>query len=52
MTAGEVASPEKTMPRAVNNVIWRILIFYIGAFVRADDGAAMDRVLRQCQPVR
>ncbi|MFE0419306.1 amino acid permease [Streptomyces tendae] len=31
MTAGEAADPEKTMPRAVNNVIWRILVFYIGA---------------------
>lgn len=31
ITAGEAADPEKTLPRAVNNVIWRILIFYIGA---------------------
>lgn len=33
MTAGEAADQEKTMPRAGNNVIWRILVFYIGAIL-------------------
>lgn len=28
--AGETEHPEKTIPRAVNSVIWRILVFYIG----------------------
>jgi len=31
MAAAEAAEPERTIPRAVNSVIWRILIFYIGA---------------------
>jgi len=31
MAAAEAAHPEQTIPRAVNSVIWRILIFYIGA---------------------
>lgn len=33
VTAGEAENPEKVLPSAVNNVIWRILIFYIGALV-------------------
>jgi L-asparagine transporter-like permease len=31
MAAGEAAQPERTIPRAVNSVLWRILIFYVGA---------------------
>lgn len=31
MAAAEAAHPERTIPRAVNSVIWRILIFYIGS---------------------
>lgn len=31
ITAGEAANPKKTIPTAINNVVWRILIFYIGA---------------------
>lgn len=31
ITAGEAENPEKTIPRAVNQVIWRILIFYVGS---------------------
>ena len=31
VTAGEAKNPEKTLPKAINSVIWRILIFYIGA---------------------
>ncbi|NSL52555.1 amino acid permease [Calidifontibacillus erzurumensis] len=31
ITAGEAKNPEKTLPLAINNVIWRILVFYIGA---------------------
>jgi AAT family amino acid transporter len=30
ITAGEVAKPEKVLPKAVNTVTWRILVFYIG----------------------
>lgn len=31
ITAGEADDPQRSIPRAVNQVIWRILIFYIGA---------------------
>ncbi|MDN5792585.1 MAG: amino acid permease, partial [Brevibacterium aurantiacum] len=31
IAAGEADNPTKTMPRAINSVFWRILIFYIGA---------------------
>lgn len=30
VAAGEAENPEKTIPRAINQVMWRILIFYIG----------------------
>lgn len=31
ITAAEAAEPKKVIPKAINQVIWRILIFYIGA---------------------
>ncbi|WP_199096592.1 amino acid permease [Dyella sp. ASV21] len=31
IAAGEAANPERTIPRAVNSVLWRILIFYVGS---------------------
>lgn len=31
ITAGEAQDPTKTMPKAINSVFWRILVFYIGA---------------------
>ncbi|TCS92067.1 amino acid permease [Hazenella coriacea] len=33
VTAGEAKDPEKTMPSAINKILWRILIFYIGALL-------------------
>lgn len=30
ITAGEASDPERTIPTAINQVIWRILIFYVG----------------------
>ena len=33
VTAGEAQNPDKTIPSAINKVIWRILIFYIGALI-------------------
>jgi AAT family amino acid transporter len=33
VTAGEAQNPEKVLPHAVNNVIYRILVFYIGALI-------------------
>ena len=31
ITAGEAQNPKKTIPQAINQVVWRILLFYIGA---------------------
>ncbi|MDY6049603.1 MAG: amino acid permease [Corynebacterium sp.] len=31
VAAGEAENPEETVPRAIRNVFWRILLFYIGA---------------------
>lgn len=31
VTAGEAENPQKTLPSAINKVLWRILIFYVGA---------------------
>jgi AAT family amino acid transporter len=31
VTAGETADPKRTIPKATNDIIWRILVFYIGA---------------------
>ncbi|MER6510760.1 amino acid permease [Nonomuraea sp. NPDC001636] len=31
ITAGETARPHEVMPRAINGVIWRIAIFYVGS---------------------
>ena len=31
ITAGETEDPKITIPRATNDIIWRILVFYIGA---------------------
>lgn len=33
VTAGEAENPERVLPRATNGVIYRILIFYIGALI-------------------
>lgn len=31
ITAGEADDPQRSIPRAINQVIWRILIFYVGS---------------------
>ena len=31
ITAGEAENPKKSIPKAINQVMWRILIFYVGA---------------------
>ena len=31
ITAGETENPRTTIPKATNDIIWRILVFYIGA---------------------
>ena len=33
ITAGEAKNPDKTIPRAINQVIYRILIFYVGTMI-------------------
>jgi len=30
ITAGEASEPEKSIPKAINSVPWRILVFYVG----------------------
>lgn len=32
VAAGEAEHPEKSVPRAVHTIFWRILLFYLGAF--------------------
>ena len=32
VAAGEAEDPEKNVPKAINTIFWRILLFYIGAF--------------------
>jgi AAT family amino acid transporter/D-serine/D-alanine/glycine transporter len=31
LVAAETANPERTLPRAINSIIWRMAIFYIGS---------------------
>jgi L-asparagine permease len=31
--AGEAESPEKVLPRAINSVMWRIALFYVGSVI-------------------
>lgn len=33
IAAGESENPEKNVPKAISNVFWRILLFYVGALV-------------------
>lgn len=33
VTAGEAENPEQNLPHAVNSIVWRILIFYLGALI-------------------
>ncbi|MEU7274099.1 amino acid permease, partial [Streptomyces asiaticus] len=33
VTAGESEDPEKTLPKAINTLPWRIIIFYVGALL-------------------
>ncbi|HML32758.1 amino acid permease [Sporomusa sphaeroides] len=33
VAAGEADNPKKTIPKAINQVMWRILIFYVGALL-------------------
>ncbi|MEV4896303.1 amino acid permease [Nonomuraea sp. NPDC055795] len=33
ITAGETANPRQVMPKAINGVIWRIAVFYVGSVI-------------------
>lgn len=33
ITAGEAENPKKSIPQAINQVVWRILLFYVGAMI-------------------
>jgi lysine-specific permease len=33
IAAGESENPEKTIPKAINTIFWRILVFYLGTIV-------------------
>jgi L-asparagine permease len=33
VTAGETAEPQKIVPKAVNSIMWRIAVFYLGSVV-------------------
>ncbi|MFC6886965.1 amino acid permease [Actinomadura yumaensis] len=33
VAAGETENPEKVMPKAINSIVWRILVFYVGSVV-------------------
>lgn len=33
ITAGEAENPKKSIPQAINQVVWRVLLFYVGAMV-------------------
>ncbi|MCA1224070.1 amino acid permease [Streptomyces sp. 8L] len=33
VTAGETAEPQKIVPRAVNSIMWRVMVFYVGSVV-------------------
>ncbi|MEU9482158.1 amino acid permease [Streptomyces decoyicus] len=50
LTAGETKGPVKVMPRAVNGVIWRILIFYIGALVAVASLVPWNRLSPDISP--
>ena len=44
VTAGESKDPEKTLPKAINTVPWRIAVFYVGALIMILSRRPVDRV--------
>ena len=50
IAAGEAENPEKTLPRAINEVLLRILIFYIGTMVVLMTLAPWDEVGLNASP--
>ena len=39
--AGETENPEKIMPKAINSVIFRIAVFYVGSVILLGPAAAL-----------
>lgn len=50
ITAGEAAEPNKSIPKAINQVIWRILIFYIGTLLVLMTLYPWDQVGQEASP--
>ena len=50
VTAGEAQNPEKTIPSAINKVIYRILLFYIGALTVIMSLVAWDHLNATSSP--
>lgn len=50
ITAGETENPNKTIPRAINQVIYRILIFYVGTMLVLMTLWSWDEVGTQASP--
>ncbi len=50
IAAGETENPSKTIPRAINQVIYRILIFYVGTMVVLMTLWSWDEVGTQASP--
>lgn len=44
VTAGEAENPEKTLPNAINSVVYRILVFYVGALLIIMSLVAWDQL--------
>ncbi|CAM5434010.1 Alanine glycine permease OS=Streptomyces fumanus OX=67302 GN=GCM10018772_07610 PE=3 SV=1 [Streptomyces fumanus] len=44
VTAGESENPEKTLPKAINTLPWRIALFYVGALTVHPVRGEVDRV--------
>lgn len=50
ITAGETENPSQTIPRAINQVIYRILIFYVGTMIVLMSLWAWNEVGTQASP--
>lgn len=50
ITAAEAENPEKTIPKATNQVIYRILIFYIGALIVLFSLAPWETITTKTSP--
>lgn len=50
VTAGEAQNPERTIPKAINKVLWRILIFYVGALLIIMSLVPWDRLSTHSSP--